>query len=97
MTPEDIISAVCDVTGVTRESLMGRCRLRKFTYARFLAWGVMRERAGSTAASIARRFSRDHSTIANGLIKFDSLMVENERFKLEYAALIRTLDERLAA
>jgi chromosomal replication initiation ATPase DnaA len=97
MTPEDIIRAVCDVTGITREALVGDCRMRKFSCARYLAWGAMRDKAGMNCAAIGRIFRRDHSTVIRGFAQFERLYVESERFRLEHEAIIKILDERLAA
>jgi chromosomal replication initiation ATPase DnaA len=97
MTPETIIAAVCEATGVTPEALVGDCRTKRFTHARYLAWMLIRDRAGLNCVAIARMFGRCHSTVVRGLEQADRLAAENERFKITVAVITSTLSERMAA
>ncbi len=56
------IDRACDVTGVAREELLSRSRMRRITGARTEVWIALRAE-GLTTLQIGRAFGRDHSTV----------------------------------
>ena len=58
-----IIEGVCDFYGLTQAQVKGKCRLRSYVKARFVAMYLLRKRTDLTFMEIARIFHRDHTSV----------------------------------
>lgn len=78
MTPEATaaMQAASTVTGIPHAAITGKRRHAHVVVARFLAWHIMRD-GGATLPKIAVQFDRDHTSIMNGLRRFDEWMGED--------------------
>jgi chromosomal replication initiation ATPase DnaA len=70
----DLLDAVCDRRGVTREDLCGRSRTRAVAAARRELWWLMRHHPDRcySYSEIARLVSRNHATVFQGIAAHDS-------------------------
>lgn len=58
-----IINEICEFYGLTPAQIKGKCRLRGYIKARFIALYLLRKRTGLTFKEIGRMFHRDHTSI----------------------------------
>lgn len=80
--PELIIHAVCDCLKVTRDELVGPCRKRELTEARYIAIGlILTSNAKIKLKEVAQMFNRDHSTIIYARNTYDDLLETGKEFK----------------
>jgi len=61
--PYQILSKICDATGLSVKQITGRNRKAELVLARHVAMYVIRDVSGQTLSSIARMFNRDHTTV----------------------------------
>ncbi len=66
----DIVDAVCDQRGVTRDELCGRGRSHAVAAARHELWWLMRHHPDRcySYSEIARIVGRDHATVLHGVV-----------------------------
>lgn len=62
-----LVADACQRLGVRRESLMMRCRRRKFAWERQDIMRVLRDRFGWSYPRIAGYFGIDHSSVIHGV------------------------------
>jgi chromosomal replication initiation ATPase DnaA len=63
---EDLEHIVCDVTGVGKEELSGKCRKRGIVIARHLMAYLGTQLTTLSLSSIGARMNKDHTTIIHG-------------------------------
>lgn len=66
---QQIIKDVAAETGVSRDDLLGKSRLRTVVRARWIAMHRMRE-LGYSYPAIGRRLGKDHTTVLSGVRKY---------------------------
>lgn len=67
MTPlSEHIEAAAKMAGKPRAVVLGPCRQKELTRARWLAWRAAYDE-GHTVSEIGRAFNRDHTTVIHGL------------------------------
>jgi chromosomal replication initiator protein len=71
-TLEQIQSAVCQVSGLSREELLSSRRSAKVSHARQLAMYLARDLTPLSLSEIARGFDRDHTTVIHALRAVES-------------------------
>lgn len=82
VTPNDIISRVADLYGVSVEDIISKSRQSKVVMPRFVAMYLTRKLTDMTTTDIGRQFGdRDHSTVVNAINKIEEDMKNNFEFK----------------
>jgi chromosomal replication initiator protein len=82
VTPNDIISRVADIYGVSVEDIISKSRQSKVVMPRFVAMYLTRKLTDMTTTDIGRQFGdRDHSTVVNAINKIEDDMKNNYEFK----------------
>jgi chromosomal replication initiator protein len=85
-----IFAAVCESTGVSGESLLGRRRTARVAYARQIAMTLVREATGLSLIEIGGLFDRDHGTVIHA-IKAVSRRCDSEDEAFHQRATLRQL------
>jgi chromosomal replication initiation ATPase DnaA len=88
-----IIEQICDFYGVTAAQIKGKCRLRGYVKARFVAIFLLRTRTGLTLKEIGRMFHRDHTSMIHAIKTINevmSLKFEND-YKDEIERLLKII------
>jgi chromosomal replication initiation ATPase DnaA len=86
-----IIEQICDFYGVTTAQIKGKCRLRGYVKARFLAMFLLRTRTGLTLKEIGRIFHRDHTSIIHAIKTINEVM--SLKFENDYKEEIKKILE----
>ena len=76
-----IINEICDFYSLTHAQIKGKCRVRGYIKARFIAMYLLRRRTGLTLKEIGRMFHRDHTSIIHAIKTIEevlSLKYEND-------------------
>ena len=82
ITPELIISVVCDQYGVTQEDVVSKKRSRDIAVPRQIAMYLCRDLTQLSTTNIGRAFGgRDHTTVMHGCDKIAEEMKNNFSFK----------------
>ena len=82
VTPELIISVVCDQYGVTQEDVLSKKRSREIALPRQIAMYLCRDMTQLSTTNIGRAFGgRDHTTVMHGCEKISEEMKNNFSFK----------------
>ncbi len=82
ITPELIISVVCDQYGVTQEDVVSKKRSRDIAMPRQIAMYLCRDLTQLSTTNIGRAFGgRDHTTVMHGCDKIAEEMKNNFSFK----------------
>ena len=93
ITPELIISVVCDQYGVTQEDVVSKKRSRDIAMPRQIAMYLCRDLTQLSTTNIGRAFGgRDHTTVMHGCDKIAEEMKNNFSFKRrieELTALVK--------
>ena len=64
MTLDIIMDACCGVTGMNKDDIISRSRIRRFSYTRFLFSSIARKYTSKSLSEIGRYLgNRDHSTV----------------------------------
>ncbi len=88
----NILHQVVRVTGETRESMISHNRGRGATYARHLAWYVLKNHGGQFIADIGRLFgNRDHSTIIKGIKRIELELQTRDETRSDYQEILTKL------
>ncbi len=96
ITPEIIISVVCEEFGIDRESLLGSSRRRDISQARQVAMFLMRHHTHLSLPKIGEYFGgKDHTTVLYSCEKVAQLQRENLQFERQLQNLVERL--RVAA
>ena len=74
----DVIKAVCDESGVTRNELLGPSRMATFVLARHVAMWLCSVKGISSLSEIGRVFNRDHTSVLHGVRRVDLLRHEKD-------------------
>lgn len=68
---KEVMRAVCEYQGVDEQHLIGPKRARKLVEARqTIAW-ILHRKLGYTLKAVGEFLSRDHSTVMDGVHRFD--------------------------
>jgi len=86
-----IVDNVCDFYGLTTAQVKGKCRLRGYVKARFVAIYIVRKRTGLTLKEIGRLFHRDHTSIIHAVQTIEEVL--SLRFDNDYQEEIKKLME----
>ena len=96
VTIEMIAEAVADVWGVSVANLRGPRRVPSFVDPRHVAFALARKHTAHSLPVIGRWFGdRDHTTVLNGLRRFEELLLERDRDRVEQVE--RLIDQRRRA
>lgn len=86
-----IIEQICDYYGVTAAQIKGKCRVRGYVKARFLAIFLLRNRTGLTLKEIGRMFHRDHTSVIHAIKVINEVM--SLKFENDYKDEIKKILE----
>lgn len=86
-----IVDNVCDFYSLTIAQVKGKCRLRGYVKARFIAIYIIRKRTGLTLKEIGRLFHRDHTSIIHACQTIEEVI--SLRFDNDYQDEIKKLME----
>ena len=84
-----IIDQICEFYGLTPTQVKGKCRLRGYVKARFVAMFLLRTRTGLTLKEIGRMFHRDHTSIIHAIKTINEVM--SLKFENDYQDEIKKL------
>lgn len=84
MTPEHIIQAISEVTGISRDEIMGRSRPRKITTARGLIWKMCRVALDMNEHQTCVYFKRTNTNIHYGIERAEYFMSKHPGIKAQY-------------
>jgi chromosomal replication initiator protein len=85
------VDNVCDFYGLTIAQVKGKCRVRGYVKARFVAIYIIRKRTGLTLKEIGRLFHRDHTSIIHAVQTIEEVL--SLRFDNDYQEEIKKLME----
>jgi hypothetical protein len=60
---KQVMKAVCDVAGLTKESMQGKSRIRKLTEARCAYLNILMKEGRYTYMNLGESLNRDHATV----------------------------------
>ena len=60
---EQVMKAVCDVAGLTKEAMQGKSRIRKLTEARCTYLNLLMKEGRHTYSDLGASINRDHATV----------------------------------
>jgi chromosomal replication initiation ATPase DnaA len=86
-----IIDEICDFYGLTQAQVKGKCRLRGYVKARFVAMFMLRTKTGLTLKEIGRMFHRDHTSIIHAIKTINEVL--SLKFENDYQNEIKRLLE----
>lgn len=86
------IEAVSNVTGIKREHILGRRRLRRYADARQMAMQIVRQSTRLTLTSIGRLFDRDHSTVIHASNSVKNLIGISDNYRDEFNQIMGEYD-----
>ncbi len=82
VTPNDIITKVSDLYGISVEDIISKSRQSKIVTPRFVAMYLTRKLTDMTTTDIGKQFGhRDHSTVVNAINKIEEDMKNKSDFK----------------
>lgn len=81
MDKDSIVSIVCEVTDVSRETLFSPQRHKLAAHARMLAFYLIRDFAKVSSAFQASFWHRDHTTVLSGIRRVDHLLETSEQMR----------------
>jgi len=86
---KEIIENICDFYGLTTVQVKGKCRMRSYVKARFIAIYMIRKRTGLTLKEIGRMFHRDHTSIIHACQTIEEVL--SLRFDNDYQDEIKKI------
>jgi chromosomal replication initiator protein len=96
VTIELIANAVADVWGVSVADLRGPRRFHSYVDPRHVAFALAYKLTQHSVTVIGRWFGdRDHTTVLNGMRRFDVVLSQREREKIDHAESL--IDQRRRA
>lgn len=88
LTPDDILSAVCQHYGVKQKDLVSKSRKQQFALPRQLAMYLVQKYTDTSASQIGRLIGkRDHSTVLHACNKISGLIAADKTFRREVEEL----------
>lgn len=88
----DVMQAVCDVTGIASERILGRAQDRRHAGARHLLMHLLRELcAGASYPTIGFFVQRDHTTVLYGCRRAQGLIEHDRDFRAVYHRIRKAL------
>ncbi|MDO4872076.1 MAG: chromosomal replication initiator protein DnaA [bacterium] len=89
LTAKKIIDKVCKFYNVSREDILSKSRTKDINHARQVACYLMKFEIKMSFPAIGKEFSRDHTTIMNGVSKIE----KGVKFDIEVREQINALSE----
>lgn len=89
LTPKKIIDKVCKFYNVSKDDVLGKPRNKEINHARQSACYLMKYELKMSFPAIGKEFSRDHTTIMNGVSKIE----KGIKFDIEIREQINALSE----
>ncbi|MDO4868208.1 MAG: chromosomal replication initiator protein DnaA [bacterium] len=89
LTTKKIIDKVCRFYNVSKEDILSKSRTKDVNHARQVACYLMKYQLKMSFPQIGREFSRDHTTIMNGVSKIE----KGVKFDIEIREQINSLEE----
>ena len=89
LTTKKIIDKVCKFYNVSRDDILSKSRTKDINHARQTACYLMKYQLKMSFPQIGREFSRDHTTIMNGVSKIE----KGVKFDIEIREQINALEE----
>mgnify|MGYP000904845966 CR=1 FL=1 len=87
-----VLQAVSSVTGIKREHIFGRRRLRRYSDARHMAMFLTRQSTKMTVQRIGKLFDRDHSTVVHASNSVQSLIDISDNYKDDFNQIVNEYD-----
>jgi chromosomal replication initiator protein len=87
-----VVQAVSSVTGIKREHILGKRRLRRYADARQMAMFLTRQSTKLTVQRIGKLFDRDHSTVVHASNCVQSLIDISGNYKDEFNEIVNEYD-----
>jgi chromosomal replication initiator protein len=87
-----VVQAVSSVTGIKREHIFGRRRLRRYADARHMAMFLTRQSTKLTVQRIGKLFDRDHSTVVHASNSVQSLIDISDNYKDDFNEIVNEYD-----
>ena len=86
------IQAASNVTGIKREHILGRRRLRRYADARQMAMQIVRQSTKLNLTDIGRLFDRDHSTVIHAINSVKNLISISGDYRDEFNHILGEYD-----
>ena len=86
------IQAASNVTGIKREHILGRRRLRPYADARQMAMQIVRQSTKLNLTDIGRLFDRDHSTVIHAINSVKNLVGISDNYRDEFNQILGEYD-----
>jgi len=86
-----IQDAVAAEFGVTREELLGPSRRNRFAHPRMIAVQLARELTEANYSTIARKFSRHHTSILSAIRRVPDLLQTYPEYEIKRQAVLARL------
>jgi len=78
-------------TGITKEELQSKTRLREVVDARIMYAYIMKSKTLLTLMKIGQQINRDHSCVIHYLRQFKNLQKTDKQFNLTYLKILNNL------
>jgi chromosomal replication initiator protein len=94
LSPEQIISAVAQYYGLSKEEMVGRSRRRAVSTPRQLCMYLIREETTTSLPQIGKLLGgRDHSTVSHGYEKISTQIETDDQLRRDWLAIKQALSE----
>ena len=87
-----VVQAVSSVTGIKREHILGKRRLRRYADARQMAMFLTRQSTKLTVQRIGELFDRDHSTVIHATNSVKNLIGISDDYRDEFNQILGEYD-----
>lgn len=78
-------------TGITKEELQSKTRLREVVDARIMYSYIMKSKTVLTLSKIAKIINRDHSSVIHHIKQFKNLQKTDKNFNMTYLKILNNL------
>lgn len=100
MISDEYVEVMSQVSGLSKDSIMGRCRKMEYCTARYIIWHYLYEREEWSLSQIGREFGRDHNTVSHGLAEANLYRNEpshraQRKMLLEFEQMIQTTKKEI--
>lgn len=88
ITIDKVLNDVAEEFKVSKEDILGKCRLREFVEARQVAQYIIREKMNNTLRTTGLVFGKKHCTIIHSIKNVEALIQFDKNFKRKVENII---------
>jgi len=84
----NLIIKVCELYGITLESLSSKTRIRNVVEARFVLFYILHKIQGLTSPEVGKLFNKNHATVLHGCTTISGFIEFDKKFEEKVSKLI---------